>query len=110
MHGSAKVEVDPIKPAWPTCQGLPTHATPEKIVDSESFSEGCEDIGHVLRDYDACDFDDSSKFEVQVKGYSSKNLLLWIGIGASYFISSVIEEGCKLPFFAFPETPAFKSY
>ena len=29
MHGSAKVEADPIMPAWPTCRGLPTNVTPD---------------------------------------------------------------------------------
>ena len=68
MHGSAKVEVDPAMPAWPTCRGLPTNATPDQMPDSESCSEGYEDIVQVLQGNDACEFDDSSKFEVQVKG------------------------------------------
>ena len=63
MHGSAKVVADPIMPAWPTCLDLPTNATPDKIQDSESSSEGYEDLVQVLRDNDACEFDDSSKFE-----------------------------------------------
>ena len=29
MHGSAKVEADPIMPAWPTCRGVPTNVTPD---------------------------------------------------------------------------------
>ena len=33
----------------------------------------------------------------------------WRGIGASPFIFSVVEEGYKLPFFAFPEPAAFKN-
>ena len=50
-----------------------------------------------------------SKFEVQVKGNLCKNLHFWRGIGASPLILSVVEEGYKLPFFAFPEPAAFKS-
>ena len=42
MHGSARVEADPIMPAWPTCRDLPTNATPDQMPDSESCSEGCE--------------------------------------------------------------------
>ena len=101
MHGSAKVEADPTMPAWPTCRGLPTNATPDQMPDSESCSEGYEDIVQVLQDNDACEFDDSSKFEVQVKGNLRKNLHFWRGIGASPFILSVVEEGYKLPFFCF---------
>ena len=48
-----------------------------------------------------CEFDDSSKFEVQVKGYSRKPLSFWRGIGVSSSTSSVIEEGYKLPYFLF---------
>lgn len=107
MHGSAKVVADPIMPAWPTCLDLPTNATPDQIQDSESSSEGYEDLVKLLRDNDACEFDDSSKFEVQVKGNLRKNLHFWRGIGASPFILSVIEEGYKLPFFAFPKPAAF---
>ena len=40
MHGSAKVGADPIMPAWPTCQDLPTNATPDRMPDSDSCSEG----------------------------------------------------------------------
>ena len=109
MHGSAKVEADPTMPAWPTCRGLPTNATPDQMPDSESCSEGYEDIVQVLQGNDACEFDDSSKFEVQVKGNLRKNLHFWRGIGASPFIFSVVEEGYKLPFFAFPEPAAFKN-
>ena len=109
MHGSAKVVADPIMPAWPTCLDLPTNATLDQIPDSEPTSESYEDLVQVLRDNDACDFDGSSKFEVQVKGNLRKNLHFWRGIGASPFILSVIEEGCKLPFFAFPEPAAFKN-
>ena len=103
MHRSAKVEVDPIMPAWPTCRGLPINATPDQTPDSEPSSDGYEDIVQVLQDNDACEFDDSSTFEVQVKGNLRKNFHFWRGIGASPFILSVIEEGYKLPFFAFPE-------
>ena len=42
MHGSAKVEADPIMPAWPTCRGLPTNVTSDHIPDSESSSEDYE--------------------------------------------------------------------
>ena len=63
-----------LMPAWPTCRGLPTNATPDQILDSESSSEGYEDIVQVLQDNDACEFDDSSNFEVQVKGNLRKNL------------------------------------
>ena len=42
MHGSAKVEADPIMPAWSTSQSLPTNATPYQMPDSESCSEGYE--------------------------------------------------------------------
>ena len=38
-----------------------------------------------------------------------KNLYFWRRIGASPFILSVIEEGYKLPFFAFSEPGAFKN-
>ena len=72
MHGSAKVEAGPIMLAWPTCRGLPTNATPDQIPDGESCSEGYEDIVQVLQDTDACEFDDSSKFEV--KGNLRRNL------------------------------------
>ena len=55
------------------------------------------------RDYDACEFDDSSKFEVQVKG----NLRGICTSGKAsvhlFFIFSVIEAAYKLTFFAFPE-------
>ena len=63
----------------------------------------------VLQDNDAYEFDDSSKFEVQVKGNRRKNLHFWRDIGASPSILSVVEEGYKLPFFAFPEPAAFKN-
>ena len=109
MHGSAKLEADPIMPAWPTCRGLPTNATPGQMPDSESCSEGYEDIVQVLQDNDACESDDSSKFELQVKGYLHKNLHFWSGIGASPFILSMVEEAYKLPFFAFPEPTGFKN-
>ena len=66
MHGSAKVVADPIMPAWPTCLDLPTNATPDQIPDSESSSEGYEDLVQVLQDNDACEFDDSSKFQVKL--------------------------------------------
>ena len=66
MRGSAKVVADPIMPAWPACRGLPSNATRDQIPDSESSSEGYEDLVQVLQDNDACEFDDSSKFEVQV--------------------------------------------
>ena len=42
MHGSAKVEADHVMPAWPTCQGSNTNATPDHILDSDSSSEGSE--------------------------------------------------------------------
>ena len=42
MHGSAKVEADPIMPAWPTCRGLPTNVTSDHIPDSESSPEDYE--------------------------------------------------------------------
>ena len=109
IHGSAKLEAGPIMPAWPTCWGLPTNATAGQMPNSESCSEGYEDIVQVLQDNDACEFDDSSKFEVQVKGNLRKNLHFWRGIGVSPFILSVVEEGYKLPFFAFPEPAAFKN-
>ena len=48
-------------PAWPTCLDLPTNATPDQIPGSESSSEGYEDLIQVLRDNDACEFDDSMK-------------------------------------------------
>ena len=64
---------------------------------------GHKDIVQSQRDYDACEFDDSSKFEVQVKGNLRRNLHFWRGIGASPFIFSVIEAAYKLPFFAFLE-------
>jgi len=88
---------------------VPTNATLDQIADSESSSVGYQDIVQSQRDYDACEFDDSSKFEVQVKGNLRRNLHFWRGIGASPFIFSVIEEGYKLPFFAFPEPAAFKN-
>ena len=77
--------------------------------DSESCSEDYVDIVQVLQDNDACEFDDSSKFEVQVKGNLRKNLHFWRGIGASPFILSFVKEEYKLPFFAFPEPAAFKN-
>ena len=92
-HGSARVEADPIMAAWPACRGLPTNPTPDQMPDSESCSEGYEDKVQVLQDNDACEFDDSSKFEVQIKGNLRKNLHFWRGIGASPFILSVVEEG-----------------
>ena len=52
---------------------------------------GHQDIVQSQRDYDACEFDDSSKFEVKVKGNLRRNLHFWRGIGASPFIFSVIE-------------------
>ena len=42
MHSSAKVEADPVMPAWPTCRSLPTNATPDQMPESESCSEGYE--------------------------------------------------------------------
>ncbi|XP_068695699.1 uncharacterized protein [Montipora foliosa] len=48
MHGSAKVLADPIMPAWPTCLDLPTNATPDKIQDSESSSEGYEELVQIV--------------------------------------------------------------
>ena len=30
---TTKVEADPMMPAWPTCRGLPTNATPDQITD-----------------------------------------------------------------------------
>ena len=42
MHGSAKVEADPIMPAWPKCRGIPPNATSDQMPDSESCSEGYE--------------------------------------------------------------------
>ena len=42
MHSSAKVEADPIMPAWSTCRSLPTNATPDQMPDIESCSEGYE--------------------------------------------------------------------
>ena len=42
MQSSAKVEADPIMPAWPTCRSLSTNATPDQMPDSESCSEGYE--------------------------------------------------------------------
>ena len=106
MHGSAKVEADPTMSAWPTCRGLPTNATPDQMPDSESCSEGYEDIVQVLQGNDACEFDDSSKFEVQVKGNLRKNLHFWRGIGASPFIFSVVEEG-YVTFLCFSGTSGF---
>ena len=100
MHGSAKVEVEPIMPAWHG-RGLPTNATPAQVPDSESSSEGYQDIVQVLQDYDARELDDSTKFEVKVKGYSRKPLSFWRGIGVSSFTFSVIEEGYKLSYFPF---------
>ena len=105
MHGSAKVEADHVMPAWPTCQGSNTNATPDHILDSDSSSEGSE----VLKDNDLCEFDDSSKLKVQVKGNLRNNVHFWRGIGSSPFILSVIEERYKLPFFAFPEPATFKN-
>ena len=76
---------------------------------TKSSSEGYEDLVQVLQDNDSCEFDDSSKFEVQGKGNLRKNLHFWRGVCASHFFLSVIEEGYnyKLPFFAFPEPAAF---
>ena len=42
MHGSDKVEADPIMPAWPTCRSLPTNATTDHIPDSEASSKDYE--------------------------------------------------------------------
>ena len=87
MHGSAKVEVEPIMPTWPTCRGLPTNATPDQIPNSESSSEGLQDIVQVLQDYDARELNGSSKFEVKVKGYSRKPSVCRSGEVSVYLIS-----------------------
>ena len=80
------------------------NATPDQIPDSES-----QDIVQVLQDNDACEFDNRSKFEVQIKGNLRLNVHFWRGIGASSFSLSVIEEGYRFTFFRFPEPAALKN-